>query len=322
MVTASTSKSAAQFTKSQERIAGYVQRSGMDESYLVAETIMTGTAQRIALPPPIDANASDKADLEIIRVEVVKSVAKRQQKLEESLKEGYATVYDQCSQEVRDKLKATRDWETVQAVQALDELIKRIEKICVGFDDHKQSVFNLVQSLKTLFLYTQSEKEIVKECARNFKSLWDKVEAFGGSPGIHQGLVDAALNRRGLANPNDAQIEAAENVAVEQVKAALLISGADQRKFGKLKDELANNYLLGTDQYPDTLEKAGRILSNYQSTDVNARYRGSPNDTGVAFLQHGDEAAEAAEEGQQAGQPRTKKVAPVKGRQLATTPAQ
>ncbi len=92
----------------------------MDESYLVAETIRTGTAQTIPLPPPIDAHASDKADLEIIRVKVVKSVAKRRQKLEESLKKGYATVYDQCSQEVRDKLKATRDWETVQATQALD----------------------------------------------------------------------------------------------------------------------------------------------------------------------------------------------------------
>ncbi len=113
------------------------------------------------------------------------------------------------------------------------------------------------------------------------------MKAFGGSPGIHRGLVDAELDRRGLTNPNDAQIEAAENVAVEQVKAALLISGADRRKFGKLKDELANNYLLGRNQYPDTLEKAGRILSNYQSTDVSARYRGSPNNAGVGFLQRG-----------------------------------
>ncbi len=67
----------AQFTESRERVAGYVQRSGMDESYLVAETIRTGMAQTFALPPPVDANASDKADLEIICVEVVKSVTKR-----------------------------------------------------------------------------------------------------------------------------------------------------------------------------------------------------------------------------------------------------
>ncbi len=70
-------------------------------------------------------------------------------------------VYDQCSQEVQDNLKATKDWDVVQLEQLLHELIRRINKICVGFNDHKQSVFNLVQSLKTLFLYSQSEKEMV-----------------------------------------------------------------------------------------------------------------------------------------------------------------
>jgi hypothetical protein len=52
----------------------------------------------------------------------------------------------------------------------------------------------------------------------------------------------------------------AEETSSEAVKAALLISGAERRKYGKHKDELANNYLLGTDQYPDTFEKALRIL--------------------------------------------------------------
>ncbi len=72
----------------------------MDESYLVAKMIRRGAAQVTALPPPVNANTPDKADLEVICIEVVKSVAKRRQKLEESLKKGYATVYDQCSQEV------------------------------------------------------------------------------------------------------------------------------------------------------------------------------------------------------------------------------
>ena len=70
-------KFAAQFTESRERVAGYVQRSGMDESYLVAETIRTGMVQKINLPAAVDPNAPDKADLELIRIEVVKSVAKR-----------------------------------------------------------------------------------------------------------------------------------------------------------------------------------------------------------------------------------------------------
>ncbi len=155
------------------------------------ETVHTGKQQMIKLPPAVDPSAADKADLEIIRAKDVRSVAKRHQNLEELLKKGCTTAYDQCSQEVQDKLKTTKDWETVQKEQLLHNLIMKIKKICVGFDDHKQSVFNLVQSLKTLFLYTQAEKDSAEEYARNFRSLWDMVEAFGGLPGIHKGLVDA-----------------------------------------------------------------------------------------------------------------------------------
>ena len=79
----------------------------------------------------------------------------------------------------------------------------------------------------------------------------------------------------------------AEEASSEAVKSALLISGADRRKYGKLKDELVNNYLLGTDQYPDTFEKAIRVLENYQTTTNSIPYRPSPNNTGVGFLQQG-----------------------------------
>ncbi len=84
-------------------------------------------------------------------------------------------------------MKSTENWEATQKEQSLHKLISKVERICVGFDDHKQEVFNLVQALKMLFLYTESKKETVEEYGQNFKSLWDTVEAFGGSPGIHKG---------------------------------------------------------------------------------------------------------------------------------------
>ena len=163
----------------------------------------TGKQQTIELPPPIYGNDPNVEDLKIVRAEEVKSVAMHRLKLEESLKKGYATVYSQCAEEVWDKLKSSDDWERIQKTQSLPELIAKIEKICVGFVDHKQEVFNLVQALKTLFLYTQGERETVEEYARNLRSLWDTVEAFGGLPGIHQGLVEAELKRRGLTSPSD-----------------------------------------------------------------------------------------------------------------------
>ena len=75
----------------------------------------------------------------------------------------------------------------------LHELISKIKCICVRFDDHKQDIFNLVQALRTLFLYTQTDKETVEEYTQNFKSLWDTVEVFGGSPGLQKGLVEGLL---------------------------------------------------------------------------------------------------------------------------------
>jgi hypothetical protein len=78
-----------------------------------------------------------------------------------------------------------------------------------------------------------------------------------------------------------------ENKANEAVKVALLISGADKRRYGKLRDELANTYQFGTAQYPNTYEKAMRILGNYWTFRNMMPYRASPNNTGVAFFQKG-----------------------------------
>jgi hypothetical protein len=73
-------KYAAQFTRSRKEATNYLQRTSAEEGYLVAEMVRTGKQQIISQPPPIDPNAEDKADLEIIRAEDVKTIAKRQKK--------------------------------------------------------------------------------------------------------------------------------------------------------------------------------------------------------------------------------------------------
>jgi hypothetical protein len=105
---------------------------------------------------------------------------------------------------VKDKLEATDDWEVTQRDWSLHKLINKIERICVGFDDHNQEVFNLVQALKTLFFYMQTDEETVEEYDWNFKSFWDTVEAFGGFPGVHKGLVAGILKEPGCVSGTNA----------------------------------------------------------------------------------------------------------------------
>jgi hypothetical protein len=89
------------------------------------------------------------------------------------------------------------------------------------------------------------------------------------------------------AAPVEDEITKMEKEANEAVKAALLISRADKQQYGQLKDKLANLYLLGTDQYPNTYKKGMQILGNYQASRTSIPFHMSPNDTGVAFLQRG-----------------------------------
>jgi hypothetical protein len=90
-------KFAMQFTQSQKNVANYLQLMSASEGYLVAKRVRTGKEQIIALPSLVDAGAPDVADLKIIRDKEVKTIAKRRLKLQDYLKKGYATVYDQCS---------------------------------------------------------------------------------------------------------------------------------------------------------------------------------------------------------------------------------
>ncbi len=61
-----------------------------------------------------------------------------------------------------------------------------------------------------------------------------------------------------------------EDKANEVVKAALLVSRADKRRFGRFEDELANNSLLGTDQYPNK-KKVQRYLINHLLSTIHKR---------------------------------------------------
>jgi hypothetical protein len=82
-----------------KNVANFLQRTASLEGYIVAKMVRTGKQQLIGLPLAVDENRTNVDDQRIIRAEEVKTVAKRRLKLEDALKKGYATVYDQCSKE-------------------------------------------------------------------------------------------------------------------------------------------------------------------------------------------------------------------------------
>ena len=145
--------------------------------------------------------------------------------------------------------------------------------------------------MKTLFLYTQKEKESVEDYSRNLTSMWDTYEAFGASPGIHRGLVKGWLLAKpgrivDINNITNAYQAEVETQTSDAVKAALFISGTNKRRYGGLNNDLGNNYIMVTDQYPDTTEKARVLLGNYKPPRQQQCHQ-PRDDGGVAFIQRG-----------------------------------
>ena len=150
------------------------------------------------------------------------------------------------------------------------QLIRRIERIAVGFGEQKQETYNLVQSMRRLYLYIQGENENIADYVRHHKALWKTAEAFGATSGLHNSLVGSWIQNSVWVDnancPTTDEKKRSEKESEEAVAASLIIGGGNCAKYGELKRELANDYLKGEDKYLATVEDARNLLQNYEPT--------------------------------------------------------
>ena len=67
----------------------------------------------------------------------------------------------------------------------------------------------------------------------------------------------------------------------------MLVSSANQKKFGGLKKDLHNNFLMERDTYPRSMEAAKRLLTRYKPAWTPQRMP-TNQEGGVAFIQKKD----------------------------------
>jgi hypothetical protein len=70
----------------------------------------------------------------------------------------------------------------------------------------------------------------------------------------------------------------------------MMLSGADKKHYGKLLEDLNNNYLAGTDNYPLDVDLTVTLLSHYQDFQSNGGCNKVDSDGGggveASFAQH------------------------------------
>jgi hypothetical protein len=211
----------------------------------------------------------------------------------ENVKTVYSLILGQCTEAMRAKLESKKSHVVVSAASDGIELLKNIKSIMFNFQSQKYGPMALHESKKRLYQLSQDKHTTPQVYLERFRNSIDVIEHCGGMIGTDTGIVDEVLN---TANPvamtretaSNEQLRLAEQYTKEKYLACAFLMGSDRHRYGKLIEDLENDYTQGRDNYPKTVVDAYNLLVHWKQDPRNLmRVLGTSND-GVAFTNIGD----------------------------------
>ena len=216
--------------------------------------------------PPANATRSEERAWE---VEVAEHV-KRQGMLRENLRVAYAVIFGQCSEAMRQKIKAHRNFNAAE--QTSDAIVLlRIIRDCMYQVQTNRNKYHMIHEAKRNFYLFSQGKRSCDVYFRQFKGLLRVADQVGASLGMEQQAIQEILaeDANDPANPTDAETVAAVQKSQDMYFAVALIMGADRDRYGKLIEDLENARLQGDDKFPTTLVDAYTLLVHWKRNPRN-----------------------------------------------------
>jgi hypothetical protein len=243
----------------------------------------------IPIPPSptyVDPKALTQAEetAKLIFKGLIDSYIKRTSDLDDNIQKAYSLVIGQCTDLLQSKLKQQAQWITISQSQDGIALLALIKSITFRFEDQKFLPLALYQSKANLYSLRQNQMTN-PEYLERFQNLMDVASAYNGQlydmaivnichDRLHPGVEYETLGT--------AQKQVVHTAASELYQATMFLQQSDRRRFGKLLEELENDFTKGNDDYPTTLVNAYRLISEYKHWEP----RSTPSESSaVAFAQ-------------------------------------
>ena len=198
-----------------------------------------------------------------------------------SMPKAYIHIYNQCSTNLKNNLKASTPFPTIKQNKDPIGLLQLIQGLCCSFDSKTQSVMATVRSQKKLFTFFQRDGMNNASYHKEFMALVDTIETYGGTGAIaitptlvkHK-LTEMQTNSKCTDpdNPTSAELATAHKLVRDKFLAALMLDGANRDRYGALRNELTNQYGFGNNLYPKTVDQC--------LTMMNRCIDGTPNRPG------------------------------------------
>ena len=278
-------KQSDMFAKTTKEIAGYVGRTYKfgGDTRIAVETQET---PKFAVPddPPDDAS---KAALRMWEKKV-DSISKREDQLEHNLRQVYALVWGQCTDILQQKIEAEEGFATMSAENDGLLLLKTIKNITYRYQSQKYCPHSLFESKKRFFTQSQGRTMTTQQYHIQFQNTVDVIKHSGGNIGDDLGVEQMVLadKKKEKGSMTGAEKIALADEVEQRTLAVAFILCSDHLRFGKLIEDMENEYLQGNNKYPTTINAAYHLLANWKQ-DPRHGLR-EVNGGEISFVNDGD----------------------------------
>ncbi len=119
---------------------------------------------------------------------------------------------------------------------------------------------------------------------KKFRQYVDTVEHFGQRPGETTNDIEEThkLKNKDMKTATDDELSSAKKFVNERWYVILFVRHANVFKYGQLIKDLENTYTRGSNEYPETMDKAYAYLLNYKAPSIH--HQVGDDEGGIAYL--------------------------------------
>ena len=278
---------ADEFIKAVEGIAEHV-GINFENGGDVKRSIEQGV--KMTIPKPVKPEVDEDGDMDDTDVYIWKKeldlYIKRKMILDTNLEKAYSLVWSLCSDVMQEKLQSLDVFKKIKESYDVLALIEQMKIITFKFEEQKYPFSSVYFANKKFYNYKQGAEDTPNEHYDKLNNLVNVVESYGGLIGNESILLDNDEEFSKLSKEekkDQTNIDAAKARNKDRFLAFCYIAKADNNRYGDLKISLENDYAKGNNNYPTTIGKALRLLTNYRSDKV--KNSNKKNDQTVSFAQ-------------------------------------
>ena len=258
-------KQADNYNNTTEAILSYIQRT-YDYGNDIMDALDELEDKDFAALMPKKAALGDKAtdDEKEVAVMILKSevqkFVERKQKYTNNMHKAYALILGQCTKALKGKLESRKDWENGIKNNAIN-LLKALKEITYNYQDNKYPMESIYFAIKNVFTMKQEEQESIAQYTKRFNNCKDIMETQHGKLKMEKYVSRLP----GYAFMSTIQQENAADEQYNKLMAFAYLKSLDQKRCGKLVEDLSNQYALGDEKFPTTIAKATETVVSYKN---------------------------------------------------------